>query len=384
MAHTFVRDQDSLDQLLSRLNAEERIALDTEFHRERTYFPRLALIQLAWSDGIAIIDPLNVDPTSITRIFDANHLIVLHAAQQDMDVLTHAVGAVPSRMFDTQIAAGFLGFSTPSLASLVNAELKVNLPKGDRLTDWLRRPLTESQLSYAASDVEHLLELEERLRTELTRRGRFEWAVEACEELRTRKTGPADPSDAWLKQKDLRGLKPRTRGILASVAEWRERRAMASDIPPRQVLPDLALHGIAQRDPSTVSELSQARGVDDRHTRGNIGNEILAAVKIGRERRADLPAHEGEELDRHLRPAITLVSAWISEVARTSEVDTALLATRQDIVSLLRRDVGARLASGWRRDLVGSQIEHLLAGRAGLSFDGRGGLRMIDVVSDDE
>ncbi|NDB06439.1 MAG: ribonuclease D, partial [Acidimicrobiia bacterium] len=194
MAHTFVRDQDSLERLLSRLKSEERIALDTEFHRERTYFPRLALIQLAWSDGIAIIDPLSVDPTSITRIFDANHLIVLHAAQQDMDVLTHAVGAVPSRMFDTQIAAGFLGFSTPSLASLVNAELKVNLPKGDRLTDWLRRPLTESQLSYAASDVEHLLELEERLRTELTRRGRFEWAVEACEELRTRKTGPEDPS----------------------------------------------------------------------------------------------------------------------------------------------------------------------------------------------
>ncbi|NDD97012.1 MAG: hypothetical protein EBZ93_05870, partial [Actinobacteria bacterium] len=115
VAHTFVRDQDSLERLLSRLKSEERIALDTEFHRERTYFPRLALIQLAWSDGIAIIDPLSVDPTSITEIFDANHLIVLHAAQQDMDVLTHAVGAVPSRMFDTQIAAGFLGFSTPSL-----------------------------------------------------------------------------------------------------------------------------------------------------------------------------------------------------------------------------------------------------------------------------
>ena len=154
---------------------------------------------------------------------------------------------------------------------------------------------------------------------------------------------------------------------------------MASDIPPRQVLPDLALHGIAQRDPSSLAELGQARGVDDRHTRGAIGTEILAAVARGRERQADLPAADGEELDRHLRPAVTLVSAWISEVARTNEVDTALLATRHDIVAFLRNDSGARLGSGWRHDLVGAQIGDLLSGRSGLSFDGRGGLRLIEV-----
>lgn len=373
----FVDTREALNELLDVLVSESRIALDTEFHRERTYFPRLALVQVAWSDGVAIIDPLAVDIAPITRIFGDENLIVLHAAQQDMDVLTHAVGSVPKRMFDTQIAAGFLGFSTPSLASLVNAQLKIALPKGDRLTDWLRRPLTEGQLSYAASDVEHLLELHERLCAELSERGRLVWAEDACEELRTRKTGPGDPADAWLKQKDLRGMKPRTRGILASLAEWRERRAMGSDIPPRQVLPDLALHGIAQRDPSSLGELGQARGVDDRHTRGSIGTEILDAVKRGRDRKADLPASDGEELDRHLRPAITLVSAWISEVARTNDVDTALLATRHDIVSLLRRDPGARLASGWRFDLVGLQIEELLAGRSGLSFDGRGDRKSV-------
>ena len=380
MTFVFVDDHDGLSDLLDVLSDEPRIALDTEFHRERTYFPRLALVQVAWPNGVAIIDPLAVDIAPVTRIFGNRNLIVLHAAQQDMDVLMHAVGKVPERMFDTQIAAGFLGHSTPSLASLVNAELKIALPKGDRLTDWLRRPLTDGQLSYAASDVEYLLEIHDRLRLELESRGRLPWAEDACEELRTRKTGPADPADAWLKQKDLRGLKARTRGVLASLAEWRERRAMASDIPPRQVLPDLALHGIAQRDPSTIAELAQARGVDDRHTRGAIGAEILEAVKRGRDRRADLPVSEGEELDRHLRPAITLVSAWISEVARTNDVDTALLATRHDIVSLLRRDPDARLATGWRRDLVGVQIEDLLAGRSGLSFDGRGGLRLISAA----
>ena len=370
--------------LLDRLATEPRVALDTEFHRERTYFPRLALVQLAWRDGMAIVDPLSLDIAPLARLFGPGNLIVFHAAQQDLDVLTHAVGRVPARMFDTQIAAGFLGYSTPSLASLVNAELKIALPKGDRLTDWLRRPLSEAQRSYAISDVEHLLRLHDQLGERLLARGRLEWAEEACEELRAKKTGPADPAEAWLRQKDLRGMKPRTRGILAAVAEWRERRAMASDIPPRQVLPDLALHGIAQRDPSTIGELSQARGVDDRHTRGSIGPEILAAVQRGRERRADLPTSDVEELDRHLRPAVTLVSAWISEVARTSEVDTALLATRNDIVSFLRHDPGARLGAGWRHDLVGSHLDDLLSGRRGLSFDGRGGLRLIDAPSDPE
>ena len=149
----WIADDQALDELLGRLQSHDRVALDTEFHREKTYFPRLALIQLAWLGGIAIVDPLTCDASKLSRIFGANHLIVLHAAQQDLDVMSHAMGAIPARIFDTQIAAGFLGYSTPSLASLVNSELKLVLPKGDRLTDWLRRPLTEGQKSYAASDV---------------------------------------------------------------------------------------------------------------------------------------------------------------------------------------------------------------------------------------
>ena len=367
-----------LKSLVDRLADVERIALDTEFHRERTYFPRLALLQFAWEGGAAIVDPLSCDIGPLTRLFGADHLIVFHAAQQDLDVLAHAIGVIPERIYDTQAAAGFLGYSTPSLASLVNAELRIVLPKGDRLTDWLRRPLTEGQRAYAISDVEHLLELERLINGRLSSRGRLEWAVEACEELRTRKVGPSDPADAWLRQKDLRGLKPRTRGVLAAVAEWRERRAMASDIPPRQVLPDLALHGIAQREPSTLAELSQARGVDDRHTRGVIGTEILEAVKRGQQTPRDLPSNDGDDLERHLRPAVTLVSAWVSEVARTSDIDSTLLATRADITAYLKKDPAARLSHGWRREIVGSDLDDLLTGHKGLSFDGRGGLRLIE------
>lgn len=378
--YEWIADDRALDELLERLQSQDRIALDTEFHREKTYFPRLALIQLAWLGGIAIVDPLTCDASKLSRIFGSNHLIVLHAAQQDLDVMSHAMGTIPARIFDTQIAAGFLGYSTPSLASLVNSELKLVLPKGDRLTDWLRRPLTDGQKSYAASDVEYLLEIHDLLTSKLVERNRLAWATDACEELRNRKVGPGNPADAWQKQKDVRALKPRTRGVLAALAEWRERRAMASDIPPRQVLPDLALQGIAQREPTNLSDLAQSRGVDDRHTRGSIGQEILAAVARGKENPVEISATDGDEVDRHLRPAITLISAWISEVARIEHVDTALLATRNDIVAYLRRDTDARLATGWRLDLIGEQLDDLLQGKAGLSFDGKGGLKMISAV----
>lgn len=377
MNSRWVDSDRAVRELTDALSQEPNFALDTEFHRERTYFPKLALIQVAWPGGSAIVDPLACDIGPITEVFSTDHEVVLHAAQQDLDVLAHAVGNIPARIFDTQIAAGFLGYSTPSLASLVNTELKITLPKGDRLTDWLRRPLTEDQKSYALSDVEHLLELRSRLSDQLESRSRLQWAHDACEELRSRRVGPADPTEVWRKQKDVRSMRPRTRGVLASLAEWRERRAMESDVPPRQVLPDLALHGIAQREPSTVSELAQARGVDERHTRGSLAQEILRAVEEGRKRPLDLPQTEGEDVDRHLRPAITLLSAWVSEVARMEQIDAALLATRQDIVDFLRHDESARLASGWRNELLGSQIDSLLSGRAGLSFDGRGGLKMI-------
>ena len=188
-----------------------------------------------------------------------------------------------------------------------------------------------------------------------------------------------DPDSAWLRLKDVRTLKPKARGVARAVAGWRERRAMSVDAPVRQILPDLAILGISQKQPRTVDELAQARGIDERHWRGTLGKEIVLAVQQGLLEEVPLPAGEGEELDRHLRPAITLVSAWVSELARQERIDTALLATRGDIVALLRNDTDARLATGWRSEMLGDNVKRLVEGRAGLTFDGRGGLRLIDV-----
>jgi len=312
-------------------------------------------------------------------LFASDSLAVVHAAQQDLDVLTHAVGAIPRRLYDTQLAAGFLGYSTPSLVSLLQGELRVTAAKGDRLTDWLRRPLSDDQCSYAASDVAHLLQLHDVLTAKLEAEGRTQWVADACEELRTRPVGGTDPDLAFMKLKDVRILKPRARGVARAVASWRERRAMSIDSPVRQVLPDLAILGIAQKQPRTVQELGQARGVDDRHTRGVIAKDLLAAVELGLADESPPVAAEGDDLDRGMRPAVTLVSAWVSEVARQQRIDVGLLATRHDLVALLRGDDDARLASGWRGELLGEGIRRLVAGEAALTFDGHGGLNLIDV-----
>ncbi len=379
MTYRWIRTTDELAEYVGRLLATDRYALDTEFHRERTYFPKLALVQIAGADEIVLIDPLKCDLSPLKDLFHSDVLAVLHAAQQDLDVLTHAVGAVPRRLYDTQLAAGFLGYSTPSLVSLLQAELKVAAAKGDRLTDWLRRPLTDDQCTYAASDVAYLLQLHDTLEEQLTQAGRADWAAAACIELLAKPVSGTEPEMAWTRLKDVRVLKPKARGVARAIAAWRERRAMSIDSPVRQVLPDLAILGISQRQPRTIAELGQARGVDERHTRGIIGKELLAAVEEGLREEAHLPAPDGDDLDRSMRPAVALVSAWVSEVARAEHIDTALLATRSDLVAFLRGDEDARLATGWRHDLLGDGIRRLVAGRAALTFDGKGGLNLIDV-----
>lgn len=357
-------------------------ALDTEFHRERTYWPRVALVQLAWAGGIAVVDPLAVDVRPLAKVLDGEGTAVLHAAQQDLEVLTRACGTIPRRLFDTQLAAGFVGHSTPSLVNLLAAELGVHLPKGERLTDWLRRPLTADQRTYAAADVEHLLELHRVLTDKLTERGRLDWALDECEALRTRPVGPGDPDDAWLKLKDARHLRGRARGVAQALAAWRERRAMTTDTPARTVLPDLALSGMASRPPRSAEDLRGVRGLDDRHTRGVLGRELLDAVELGLTRSpAASSSPRVDEVERHLRPAVALVSAWLVQHARDVSMDASLLATRTDIVELLSEAPDARLATGWRRSLVGDAIGRLVRGEAALAFDGqgRGGLRLVDL-----
>jgi ribonuclease D len=370
----WIDTQSEFDALCLELADRDAVALDTEFHRERTYYPHVALVQLAWDGGLVLVDPLRVDLAPLAPVLLGDGVIVAHAAEQDLEVLDRACGAAPRELFDTQVAAGFLGFSTPSLTTLAADVLGVRLPKADRLTDWTRRPLSTTQRTYAASDVLHLLELHCIITERLEEVGRLEWARQECAYLLSRRS-PNDPECAWWRLKDARSLRGNTRGVAQAVAGWREREAMARDLPSRFVLPDMALASIVHRAPRSRDDLGEVRGLDSRSLKPAMVESLLEAVARG----AELPpaairTPPTEDLSRELRPAVALVASWVGQLARTVRIDATLLATRADISALLRGDSAARLANGWRAGLVGEPIRRLVEGEAALAFAGDGQL----------
>ena len=368
--YRFIATDAELVSALDQLAGEERYALDTEFHRERTYWPKVALLQIAWGDDLVLIDPLEVDLSPLRSLMESDSLAVLHAASQDLEVLELACGAVPRRLFDTQIAAGFLGMSTPSLSALHERELGVQLPKSNRLTDWLERPLKKAQLDYAAADVERLLEIHDALVTQLASLERVEWAAQECEILRSRDRGPREPLEAWRRIKEVRHLKGGALSIARSLAAWRERRAAEIDQPVRFILSDIAIVAIAQAVPTSVDQLAKVRGVDKGVARGAIGERILLAVGEGIDADWRPPRPEKRRDDtRDLRPAVALVAAWVNQLARDQQLDPALLATRADVEALVRGEDDARLASGWRARMAGEPIKRLISGDVALAFE---------------
>jgi ribonuclease D len=366
----------ALDSLIERLLQADRYALDTEFHRERTYWPRLALLQLAWPEGpagpagVALVDPLAVEVAPLAQVLAGPATMVAHAAEQDLEVLERACGRSPTRLFDTQVAAGFVGHGSSSLASLTQTFLGLTIAKGDRLTDWRRRPLTESQLAYAAADVENLLELANAIERQLDADGRRGWADEECAALLARPHGPSDPDHSWWKLRDARQLRGASRGVAQAVAAWREQRAQAVDLPVRTVLPDLALQAIAHRPPASIDALYHLRGLEGRHLHRDVAAELIAAVQRGRALPPrDLHLPPVEDVPKELRAAVALLVAWVAQLARDQRVDAAVLATRGDLAAYLRGDPDARLARGWRAAMVAEPVGALVEGRAALAFD---------------
>jgi ribonuclease D len=364
-----------LAELVEILVGAGEFAFDTEFHRERTYYPQLALLQVAWDGGIALVDPMAVDIVSMAPCFTGGAGVVAHAAAQDLEVLDRACGCVPTGLFDTQVAAGFLGFSTPSLATLAERLIHVHLPKGDRLTNWRQRPLTAAQVDYAASDVAHLLPLAHLIREQLAAAGRLEWAVEECRALHSVARAPQDPDTAWWKIKEVRHLRGRSRAVAQEVAAWRERAAAQLDRPVRTVLPDLGVLAIASRPPTSLDELRGLRGLEGRVPKGEAGAGLLAAVERGMVLPQEaIRVPPSDEVERGMRPAANLAAAWIGQLARDLRIDASLLATRADLHEFIRGDPGARLGTGWRGELVGDRVRRLVSGEAAIAFDGRGGL----------
>ena len=370
--YRIVDTDEQLDEVVDQLLDTDRYAIDTEFHRERTYYPQLALIQIAWPGDLVLIDPIAVDPEPLAEVFRSTDVeAVLHACSQDLEVLELAAGAAPSRIFDTQIAAAFVGMRTPSLASLHDQLLGLKLPKANRLTDWLRRPLEPEQQAYAASDVAHLLEIQDLLIDQLEDNGRLAWADDECELARTKGLSVRKPEEAWLRIKEARSLGARARTAAQQLAAWRERSAQNRNIPVRHVLPDLAIVALAQKAPSDPADVGRTRGLERRGVSKRDAAEIVEVIAEAK----DMPPPPTQPRKANggpdLRPAVTLIAAWMSQYADDMNLDPAMLGSRSDIEEFVRSGE-SRLAHGWRHDLAGSAIRSLLAGDAAVAFDGDG------------
>ncbi len=377
-----VDDAESLALLVAEVATEECYGFDTEFHTERTYVPDLALIQIAWADKVALVDPLAVDPAPLAEVFGGSGTAVAHAASQDLDVLMAACGAIPARVFDTQIVAGFLGLSTPSLSRLVDQMLGIALPKADRLSDWLVRPISAAQVTYAVSDVAHLLQLRAVLTERLRALGRLEWALDECDQVLGDRTPARVPEEAWWKLGDIRSMSRRSRAVAQEVAAWRERTAAETNRPRRMVLSDLGLLALSQRPPRNGEELRRTRGIDGRHLAQGRTAEILRAVERG----LALPPEEirmPSEGRESTAPsaAVAVCSGVVRQIADDLDFDQGLLATRADVVQLLCGEPN-RLDVGWRRDIVGEPLRRLIAGDIAVAFDRRGHLVMEERSGD--
>ncbi|MGA8297413.1 MAG: HRDC domain-containing protein [Acidimicrobiales bacterium] len=364
------RDAD-LEDLVDEVGDAIDYAIDTEFHRERTYFAQLALVQLAWNGGVAAIDPLAVDLVPLKKILRGQGTAVIHAADQDLEVLERSTGAVPARMFDTQLAARFLGMSSPSLVSLADKMLGIRLEKGDQLADWTRRPLRREQIQYAAHDVAHLIELKAAISDELSRRGRLEWAEEECAVLLERARALPLPEQAWWRLRQARQFRGSARGVAQSVAAWRERRAQTIDRPVRYVLSDLAVAAIAHRPPHSRTDLEHVRNLDLRSLSQGIVAELLGAVAEGESLSGSaIAVPPGPDGAGVAKPAVALALAYAGELARTLDIDASLLATRADVIDFLQVPPTGRLTETWRHHLVGEPLARLAAGNAALALQG--------------
>jgi ribonuclease D len=380
-----------ISELAERAVAGGRLAIDTEFVSERRYQALLCLAQVAVPDPDApggvrteVLDPIEheLDPEPLARVLaDPAIEIVVHAGRQDVAILRRSWNTDVTNVFDTQIAAGFLGFGNQEgYESLVRKVLRVKLKGSEGFTRWDRRPLSPQQLEYAADDARLLLELGTELERLLDERGRLAWAREESQ-LVAESTDERSAGRAYERLPRLGRLSDSGRAVARELAEWREETARAADRPPSTVIPDQALMEIARRTPRDRHALEQIRGLPPQtfHRRGD---DLLRAIARGRDRTAPPPPPEAPPRDSSDAPVVSLAQALVRHRSSETGVAVELIATQAELAALmsaLRRGEngeGLRVTRGWRRELIGDELRELAAGRRSLSVADNGRLEV--------
>ena len=372
-----ITDTAALEAACERLGRHDYITVDTEFLREKTFWPVLCLIQVASVDDEYIVDPL-ADGIDLKPFWDlmADEAVlkVFHAARQDVEIVVHLAGLVPKPLFDTQVAAAVCGYGeSVGYGALVAQTTRGSIDKTSQFTDWSRRPLTQKQLDYAMADVTWLREVYEKLRGELEAKNRTSWMEQEMQPLLDHDTYDIAPEDAWRRMKS-RARKPIELETLKRVAAWRERQARDRDVPRGRILKDDALQEIAVQRPTTKKRLADLRAVPNGFENSRHAEGLIEAV----EEALAVPAEELPKIARR-RPAsdqaqaaTELLKVLLRIVAERESVGARVIASSDDLEKIAADD-GADVPAmkGWRREMFGRQALALKRGDIALGFDGR-------------
>ena len=367
-----VTDGIGLAEPVAAARAAGIVGLDTEFMRERTYRARLCLVQVAAGERTWLIDPLaDLDLKPLAELIAEPEVeVVVHAGRQDLEIFYERFGVIPERVFDVQLAAGFVGLgSSLPYGRLVEEVTGVSLTKGDSYTEWCRRPLTESQKRYAADDVIYLVEVATRLKERLEQMGRSEWAQEEMALLESPAEYRVDPRDAWRKIGGRGSLSPRAAAVLREIAAWREETAARRDLPRGWVLKDPTLIEIARRGPRSHADLSSIRGMATKEV-DRSGREIIDAVARGRGAEPiNGPRRPPAAAQARARVLVGIADAVVRKRCDAAGIAPGLVATRAELEAVLLEVAAGtieeqdhRLLSGWRRDLAGNAVLALARG----------------------
>jgi len=385
----YITSADQLNDFCSRLHSSQVLAVDTEFVRERTYFHRVGLIQVAGKNECAAIDPILLGDLSplLEILKDPNKTKVFHAARQDLEILVRLCGQVIPPVFDTQIAAALVGWGSQiSFAKLIQKALGKRIHKTETYTDWCRRPLSQNQIQYAIDDVRYLMPAYESLLEKLKQLNRSNWMKGEVSNWEDSATfALPDPQTRYMKIKSLRSLKPRNMAVLRELAAWRERLAVTRDCLAKSIVRDETLLEIARKMPADIKDLSSIRGFYHKEL-GKSGKAIIESVKRGNKVPEDelptLPESDGYSTTRGIEE---LLSAFVQIRSEELKIEPSVLADRKRIHSFATHFEQSMnmddhfLLQGWRKECIGKPMLSLLNGEVGLKINPSGQVTLIPI-----
>ncbi len=370
----YVNTPEQLNKLCAQIKICTWLALDTEFLREKTYYPKFCLLQIATPDWVACVDPIVLPELDMLfeAIYNPAIVKVFHSSRQDLEIFYQLTGKLPTPIFDTQIAAPLLGFQdNPGYAMLVSSLLNVNLTKAHTRADWSKRPLSSAEIDYAADDVIYLCQIYQMMTEKLTQLGRADWLKQDFAELSEPTHYQVNPEKAWLKIKGKNKLTGKQLSIIQTLAEWREQHAQAENRPKNWLLRDELLFELAKLQPETVGELANIRGINERIV-NRYGKELCQLITAAKNR-APIPLHEhgkAAKKTQQQEAILDILTALVRIRAEENSLNPSILASRKDLEALLSdEDDECPLLHGWRYTMAGRELVGLLKGELMLGIE---------------